>query len=131
MNGKQVTLIDLEYSYRPDGPPLSSIGTPGFSLKEQMNLRITPEIPSATNDIYSIGAIWHTLLSPDSYIKFITQKMDKSNAWERSDLPKKCSDEIRRIIERCLCKNGYRYFNINSFIQDLKKYTKSEGRALN
>lgn len=126
-DGQKVSVIDLEYAYRSDGPPLHPIGTPGFSLKRQMDQRFPPLSPLPQHDMYSIGSIWHTLLSPESYVQYIqsnptTKDMDR--AWKRSTLPDDIPLEIKGMIQECMensCSVTQIISRLTTMKEDLEK----------
>jgi serine/threonine-protein kinase len=126
-DGEKIAIIDLEYAYRSDGPPLDHIGTPGFSLMRQMDIRYKPLKPIPSHDIYSIGAILYTLLAPTSYLEFlniIKKSYNEDNlqkAWERSALPNEVPSGLVEILERCLSSDHRRrYRKIDSLERDLQ-----------
>jgi serine/threonine protein kinase len=126
-DGEKIAIIDLEYAYRPDGPPLDHIGTPGFSLMRQMDVRYKPLNPNPSHDIYSIGAILYTLLSPKSYLEFLDLIQTSYNernlhkAWERSALPDEVPSRLAEVLERCLSPDHRRrYRKIDTLERDLQ-----------
>ncbi|WP_028778463.1 protein kinase domain-containing protein [Shimazuella kribbensis] len=133
-DGKQISLIDLEYAYRTDGPVLNHIGTPGFSIRRQMLNRFPPINPTHKHDIYSIGSIWHTLLAPQSYLEFIQSNPawnETDRAWERSELPPEIPKGIHKVIQKCLTIEEFcHYSNVTLLIKDIQ-YIKAQNQQLN
>jgi hypothetical protein len=123
-DGTQVSIVDLEFAYRSDGPELSPIGTPGFSIKQQMSDRLSSLDPLPQHDLYSIGAIWHTLLSPSNYLSYLRSNptyKDIDRAWIRSELPYDIPQKIKGIIHDCMENSCCDLMQVISSIKELKE----------
>jgi hypothetical protein len=126
-DGAQISIVDLEYAYRLDGPELYPIGTPGFSIKQQMSNRLTPLNPIPQHDLYSIGAIWHTLLSPNNYLNYLKSnptRKDMDKAWIRSELSSDIPNEITGMIHDCMENSCVVLQPLIEKIQELKAVLK-------
>ncbi len=106
----RIWLIDLEHAYRSDGPPLTSVGTPLFCPDRHLKAVDRPPQPGPSIDLFSCGALLHTMLMPKWYLNAIEKLRLNGDVVGRPRLPPRIPIALRCVIEKSLHKDHRKRF---------------------